>query len=159
MAGALRCGAGGIEGLVALLDEHCEAVQWDLAHYWPGRSIYELYRGEMTWQELRVFLRYLPPESSTAQAIWPKTAEELERERWSAPADRFMLASLIDSVREQTYVQVKLHGDPKKTRHLKPPEPIERPGVQGRTKTIRFGGKHGSGAAQLAEVFGAPKAS
>lgn len=159
MAGAhRRCGAGGIEGLVALLDEHCEAVQWDLGHYWH-RSIYELYRGEMTWQELRVFLRYLPPESATARAIWPKSRDELEQEYWSAPADRFTVASLIDSVRENTFVQIKLHGDPKKTRSLKPPDPIERPGVKPRTKTIRFGGKHGSGAAQLAEVFGAPQAS
>jgi hypothetical protein len=112
----------------------------------------------MTWQELRVFLRFLPPESNTARAIWPKSQDESEREYWSAPADRFFAATLIDCLRENTFVQVKLHADPKKTRGMKAPEPIERPGVKPRTKTIHFGGKHGSGAAELAKVFGAPGA-
>lgn len=161
MGEAVRAGAGGILGLVALLREHCEALAWDVQHYWPGRSLYEVYADPptMSLYELRVFVKYLPPDSATAREVWPKTPEQAEQEYWSAPADRFFAATLIDSLREQTFVQVKLHGDPKKTRGMRPPEPIERPGVKPRTKTIRFGGRHGSGAAQLAEVFGAPKAS
>lgn len=152
MAGARRCGAGGIPGLAQLLDEHGEAVEWDVAHYWPGRSLLELYRGEMSWRELRVFLRYLPPESHTARAIFPRD----KAEEWWTP-DRQLMASLVDSVRLTNFLMVKLHGDPKKTRSLKPPKPIPRPGVEPKnTKVIRFGGKHGSGAAQLAEVFGRP---
>ncbi|MFJ2515625.1 hypothetical protein ACIPEL_36410 [Streptomyces griseoviridis] len=122
-----------------------------MPRYWPGRSLLELYRGEMSWRELRVFLKHLPWDSATARAIRGSTPEE---DYWTP--DRQLLASVVDAQREQTYVTVKLHGDPKKTRRLKPPEPIQRPGVIKRknSTTIRFGGRHGSGAAELAKVFG-----
>lgn len=123
-----------------------------MARYWPGRSLLELYRGEMSWRELRVFLRYLPRDSATARAVRNASPDE---ETWNL--DRQLLASAVDAIREGTYAAVKLHGDPKKTRRLKAPEPIPRPGVEQRqtsSRTIRFGGRHGSGAAQLAQVFG-----
>ncbi|MFF1709322.1 hypothetical protein [Streptomyces sp. NPDC058268] len=151
MAEALWRGAGGIPGLARLLREHGEAVEWDMARYWPGRSLLELYRGEMSWRELRVFLRYLPPESATARSVRGSTPDE---DQWTL--DRQLLATVADSVRENTFAMVKLHGDPKKTKRMKPPPPIERPGVEAPKKSnvIRFGGRHGSGAAQLAQVFG-----
>jgi hypothetical protein len=71
--------------------------------------------------------------------------------------DRHLLAQVVEATRENTFAMVKLHGDPKKTRQLKAPDPIERPGVEARkqkSNVIRFGGRHGSGAAQLAGVFG-----
>lgn len=111
----------------------------------------------MSLYELKVFLRGLPPDSRTAQAIFPKSRDELEREYWAEPADRFFLATLIDSMRENTFVQLKLHGDPKKTKRLRAPEPIPRPGVEGRRKTIQFGGRHGVG--QLGEVLVGQRAS
>lgn len=122
-----------------------------MARYWPGRSLLELYRGDMSWRELRVFLRYLPWDSATARALRGSTAEE---DYWTP--DRQLQAATVDALREQTYVTVKLHGDPKKTKRLRPPEPIPRPGVEKRktSKVIRFGGRHGSGAAELAKVFG-----
>jgi hypothetical protein len=121
-----------------------------MARYWPGRSLLELYRGEMSWRELRVFLRYLPPDSATARALRGSTPEE---EAWTL--DRHLLANAVDAIRENTYAQIKLHGDPKRTSRLKPPDPIERPGVKvsKSSNVIRFGGRHGSGAAQLASVF------
>lgn len=151
MAEAERHGAGGITGLRRLLEEHAEAIEWDIPHYWPGRSIKELYRGEMSWRELRVFLRYLPPDSATARSVRGSTPEE---DAWTL--DRQLLAALVDAQRENTFALVKLHGDPKKTKHMKPPEPIERPGVKKRRQSnvIRFGGRYGSGAAQLAALFG-----
>ncbi|MEU6437420.1 hypothetical protein ABZ874_24225 [Streptomyces albidoflavus] len=151
MAEALRPGAGGIGGLAQLLREHGEAIEWDMARLWPGRSLLELYRGEMSWRELRVFLRYLPPDSATSRAIRGSSPDE---EAWTL--DRQLLASVVDAVREGTFAAVKLHGDPKKTCRLKPPRPIPRPGVEPEQKSnvIRFGGRHGSGAAQLAQVFG-----
>ncbi|MFG3476480.1 hypothetical protein ACGF3K_14610 [Streptomyces sp. NPDC047980] len=106
----------------------------------------------MSWRELRVFLRYLPPESATARAIRGTTAEE---DAWTL--DRQLLAAAVDAIRENTFATVKLSGDPKKTSRLKPPDPIERPGVTARkqkSNVIRFGGRHGSGAAQLAGVLG-----
>ncbi|GAA3121682.1 hypothetical protein [Streptomyces echinatus] len=156
MAEAVRAGAGGITGLRRFLTEYGEAVEWDVARYWPGRSLLELYRGEMSWRELRVFLRYLPQDSATARAVRGASPEQ---EAWTL--DRHLLAALIDAQRENTFAMVKLHGDPKKTSRLRPPDPIPRPGVEQRTKSnvIRFGGKHGSGARQLAGLFGRPAAN
>lgn len=152
MAEAVRAGVGGIAGLRRFLTEYGEAVEWDMARYWPGRSLLELYRSEMSWRELRVFLKFLPPESATARAMRGSTPEE---DAWTL--DRQLLASVVESVRENTFAMVKLHGDPKKTKRMKPPDPIERPGVEVRkheSNVIRFGGRHGSGAQQLAQVFG-----
>lgn len=148
MAEAQRCRAGGIRGLRRFLSEYGEAVEWDVAHYWPGRSLLELYRGEMSWRELRVFLRFLPPDSATGRAISPDNS-------WTL--DQHLAATVADAVRELTHLTLIVNSDPKKRGRLKPPEPIARPGVgPRRTKSnvIRFGGRHGSGAAQLAPLFG-----
>ena len=127
-----------------------------MARYWPGRSLLDLWRGTLSWRELRVFLRYLPTDSATARAVRGVTAEE---EAWTL--DRQLLATIADAIRENTFATVKLGGDPKKTGRLKPPKPIPRPGVEEPQKTnvIRFGGRHGSGAKQLAKVFGRPAAN
>ncbi|MBZ6258869.1 hypothetical protein KVH22_25470 [Streptomyces olivaceus] len=105
----------------------------------------------MSWLELKTFLNHLPWDSATSRSVRGSTAEE---DYWSP--DRQLIAATVDAIRELTYVTVKLHGDPKKTRRMRPPEPIPRPGVEKRrnSKVIRFGGKHGSGADQLAQVFG-----
>ncbi|MET9550532.1 hypothetical protein ABZY36_35305 [Streptomyces sp. NPDC006627] len=77
-----------------------------------------------------------------------------DEDQWTL--ERQLLATVVDSVRENTFALVRLHGDPKKTKHMKPPKPIPRPGINQPKKSnvIRFGGRHGSGAAQLAQVFG-----
>lgn len=150
MAAPGRHGAGGIGGLLHFLEEYGEALEWDIPHYWPGRSLLELYRGEMSWRELRVFLRYLPEDSATHRAVHPKTQDE---QFWTA--DRHLYATIIDAVREGTYAQVKLHGDPKKTKRMKPPKPIPRPGVEQpkAAKTVRLGGRNPSKPAELAAAF------
>ena len=121
-----------------------------MARYWPGRSLLELYRGTLSWRELRVFLRHLPEDSATHRSIRPKTADE---EFWNP--DRHLYASTIDAIRENTYALVKLQGDPKKTRRLKPPKPIPRPGVEQpkAAKVIRLGGRNPSKPAELAAAF------
>ncbi|WP_147982143.1 hypothetical protein [Streptomyces sp. MS191] len=99
-----------------------------------------------------MFLRYLPNDSATARQVRGSTADEDE---WTL--DRQLLASAVDAIRENTFATIRLGGDPKKTARLKPPDPIARPGVEVRkqkSNVIRFGGRHGSGAAQLAGVFG-----
>ncbi|MET9140579.1 hypothetical protein [Streptomyces parvulus] len=123
-----------------------------MPRYWPGRSLLELWRGTLSWRELRVFLDHLPWDSATSRSVRGATAEE---DFWNP--DRQLSAAVVDAVRELTYVTVKLHGNPKKTKRLRPPEPIPRPGVEKRrsnSTVIRFGGRHGSGADQLATVFG-----
>lgn len=150
MAEALRRGAGGIAGLADFLREHGEAVEWDMARYWPGRSLLELYRGEMSWRELRVFLRFLPHDSATHRSVHPESREETF---WTP--DRHLLATIVDSVRENTFATVKLGGDPKKTARLKPPKPIPRPGVKQPkdAKVIRLGGRNPSSSKELAAAF------
>lgn len=148
MAEAVRAGRGGIAGLRRFLEEHAEAVAWDIPHYWPGRSLKELFRGEMSWLELRVFLRYLPADSATHRSVHPRTPEE---EFWTP--ERHLMAYTVDALREQTFAMVKLHGDAKKTKRLRPPTRIPRPGVEAPerdARVIRFGGRHGSGAKDLA---------
>ena len=121
-----------------------------MARYWPGRSLLELYRGRMSWRELRVFLRFLPPDSATARAVRPQTADE---QFWTPERD--LLATIVDAVREGTFATVKLGGDPKKTGRLKPPKPIPRPGVKqpGDAKVIRLGGRNPSSSKELAAAF------
>ncbi|MET7429642.1 hypothetical protein ABZT16_11670 [Streptomyces flaveolus] len=109
----------------------------------------------MSWRELRVFLRFLPPDSATARAVRGSTPEE---DAWTL--DRHLLAAAVDAIRENTFATVKLGGDPKKTGRLRPPDPIPRPGVESKkSNIIRFGGRHGSGAKQLAGLFGRPAAN
>ncbi|WP_405925407.1 hypothetical protein [Streptomyces sp. NBC_00035] len=105
----------------------------------------------MSWRELKVFVKHLPWDSATARSMRGSTPEE---DYWNP--DRQLAAAMVDAQRETTYVMVKLHGDPKKTKRIRPPEPIPRPGVVKRRNptVIRFGGRHGSGAAELARVFG-----
>ena len=121
-----------------------------MARYWPGRSLMELYRGEMSWRELRVFLRYLPEDSATHRAVRPRSQEE---QFWTP--ERHLIATVVDAVREGTFAQVKLHGDPKKTRRMKPPKPIPRPGVEQPrdAKVIRLGGRNPSSSKELAAAF------
>jgi hypothetical protein len=118
-----------------------------MARYWPGRSLLELWRGQMSWRELRVFLQHLPPDSATARAVNPDNA-------WSL--DQHLLAGLADRVGYLAALTAYINTDPKKRGRFTPPKPIPRPGVQEQAKSnvIRFGGRHGSGAAQLAAVFG-----
>lgn len=126
-----------------------------MARYWPGRSLLELYRGDMSWRELRVFLRYLPPDSATAAAVRGLTAEE---EHWTI--DRQLMASMVDSQNFLAALTLYVNADPKRRGKFKPPDPIDRPGVTKRkSNVIRFGGRHGSGAAQLATVFGGAASS
>lgn len=123
-----------------------------MARYWPGRSLLELHRGEMSWRELRVFLHFLPPESATHRSVNPRSPEE---EFWTP--DRQLAAAGVDAQREQTFVMLKLHGDPNKTKRMKPPAPIQRPGVAAPAddvRVIRFGGRNESAGPQLAAALG-----
>jgi hypothetical protein len=121
-----------------------------MARYWPGRSLLELYRGEMSWRELRVFLRFLPHDSATHRSVKPLSSDE---EFWNP--DRHLMATVVDAIRENTFATVKLGGDPKKTKRLKPPKPIPRPGVAAPkdAKIIRLGGRSPSSSRELAAAF------
>ena len=123
-----------------------------MQHYWPGRRLAELHCNPPTMSllEFRRFVRFLPRDSNTIREMHPPDALE----EWWTP-ERHLMATLIDSVRQGNYLQAKLHGNPKWAKRLKPPALIERPGVeQPKSNVIRFGGRHGSNAKELAQLFG-----
>jgi hypothetical protein len=102
----------------------------------------------MSWRELRVFLRFLPPDSATARAIDPDSA-------WTL--DRHLQAAIADNTSFLSALMLYVNADPKRRGLFKPPDPIVRPGIAPRrekSNVIKFGGRHGSGAKQLAAVFG-----
>lgn len=134
MPQALRRGPGGIAGLLALLEEHKEAVEADL-HWRYGIDLLDLWRpgGKLSWRKLGVLIRHLPPESATATAqrnaadpeALARAAEHADPAtgRWSHM--EMLLASLVDAVRQLIWTTAAVRGAKGKQ-----PEPMARPGVQ-----------------------------
>ena len=61
------------------------------------------------------------------------TLRQIHDETWTRP--EHMLASVIDSLGVVSHhALMGPHADPKKLRSVKPPKPIERPGLQRRKK-------------------------
>lgn len=130
MDGALRSEAGGISGLHALLDEHGEAIEWDLSHY-HHRSLHDLFNGSLTWRQLRSFISHLPRESALARKLLGDDAP------WGLSEQ--LLAMAIDVLRQGNYQRGNGKG-PK-------PKPLPRPGVQKGSEK-----RHGSTDRDPAEV-------
>lgn len=81
------CDAGGILGLYGLIQEHREAIRYDL--FCMGRSLDDL-GYEFSWDDFAAFVRLAPPESALAasalgEAMWPRTD--------------VLLATVIDTLR------------------------------------------------------------
>lgn len=69
MVRALGDRAGGILGLYRLLEEHGEALEFDIPRFWPGRRLSDLDTGDMTWSELRTFVRQVPHDSAYGREV------------------------------------------------------------------------------------------
>jgi len=69
-----RAKPGGIERLWKLLDEHSEAVEYDLIG--QGLRLGGLWTGDLTWRELQIVIDRLPPESATKTAMREALSEE-----------------------------------------------------------------------------------
>lgn len=125
-------------------------MEADLHRYYQI-DLLDLWRGTLSPRKIRVLVKHLPPESATVRALNPRTPEE---EHWTT--DRQLLAGICDRVDQLTYTTSILGVDQKHRNKIKEPRPIPRPGVKPPkgTGTIRFGGRHGSGAKHLAGVFG-----
>lgn len=80
-------GAGGIAGLVALIEQHGGALEADLRHYYQ-RGLRDLAEGRVTWRELLAYVRHLPATCQVAAEIHGDAAA------WSA-TDR-LLADVFD---------------------------------------------------------------
>jgi hypothetical protein len=60
---------GKIAGLAFLLQQHHDALEFDA---WSvGKDLLDLYRGRMTWRQLKVLVDGLGPDSALARACTP----------------------------------------------------------------------------------------
>ncbi len=87
-------------------------------HYY-GEHLSSLFTGGMTWRRLRHLIRNLPHEAAVHRA---------ERGPWGLAEQ--LLAAVVDEARVANWQRAQLHTKEK----LKPPKPIERPGVESRHK-------------------------
>jgi hypothetical protein len=118
---------GGILGLVALLREHCEAVEYDLLQL--GLDLRDLWRpGGLSWRRLGVVIDHLPPESATKTAIretlTPEQLADIPEATTYGPWSRAeMLAARIgDGIDQLIWMQT--------TGESPPPPPLPRPGIE-----------------------------
>lgn len=119
---------GGIEGLCRLVDEHGEALEYDLITR-AGMTLDDV-PGRMPWTALRSFVKHLDTSSALSKKVSPNTAG------WQG-ADRvpMILADLIDAVNLFRW-EFECANTPKKRRRPRQPEPYPRPGVKKKDKKI-----------------------
>lgn len=128
MARARRDGAGGITGLVELIDRHGEALEADLQREYR-RSLRELHTGTMSFRELSWLIKGLPGDGT---ALW-RAGRRVKSKgaKAVAPPDEFwtpereLMAQFIDGLNVLAWQKTK---DGSKGRN--PPKPIRRPGVK-----------------------------
>ena len=102
---------GGILGLCRLLDEYGEAIEYDLLTL--GRRLDDLGTPSLSWRDLYVITRHLPPTSALRRA-----AGEGE-EPWTT-AD-YLLALAVDALNGANWQRAGKSSAPR-------PRPIPRPG-------------------------------
>lgn len=105
---------GGIWGLCDLIDEHAEAVEYDLIRH--GERLRNL-GGSLSWRDLKVILERQEPRES---ALWRENQPDVE---WGL--QEHLLAMNADMLRMLFWAKTK---DGSKNRNR--PKPIERPGAR-----------------------------
>lgn len=115
---------GGIVGLLGLIREHREAVEYDLIAL--GLRLEWITSVALSWRDLLVVVRQAPPGSAIARAIEPEQSE------WGISEQ--LLALVADYL---AWIQWSKTTDGEKGRNR--PKPIPRPGVEPDTKTQRIG--------------------
>lgn len=125
-------GAGGISGLVGLLERDGEALDYDLQAI--GLSVADIFAGRLTLRRLRDLLTAMP---LTGTALWRKRRREpVEGGKrpvdppadWWTP-DLDLLASVVDALHVLAWQNTE---DARHGRNA--PKPIPRPGVGPRRK-------------------------
>ena len=124
MAEGVGCRRGGIAGLLELLREHGEAVEYDLLALglrldWLGTDL-------LTWRDLLVVVRQAAPGSAIARAVEPEQAA------WGLSEQ--LLALVADYL---AWMQWAQSTDGEKGRNR--PRPIPRPGVEPDVERSVFG--------------------
>ncbi|HLS46084.1 MAG TPA: hypothetical protein VK045_11675 [Ornithinicoccus sp.] len=119
MAEGLGCDGGGIEGLLRLLDEYGEAVEYDLITL--GLRLDDLGTERLNWRDLWVIVNNLPRTSALVRAVAGEDAQ------WGLLEQ--LVARAADSLEVANWQrQGKAHA-PR-------PKPIPRPGAKSETKTF-----------------------
>lgn len=113
---------GGIRGLVRLIWDHGEALEYDLIE--RGLRLRDVGQPAFTWRDLRIIVRYLPRESALVNELDPDAAG------WSL--ESLLLATVADGIHWLQWAKTK---DGQKGRHQ--PKPIPRPGVEDNTKKYK----------------------
>ena len=111
------CGRGGIVGLARVIQEHGEALSFDLLVNGLGAHPDEIITRH-GWRALSIFTRWLPPSS----ALYRSVNNEAWRFEQSVP---YIMADLIDELRVLRYEFEAVHS-----KGAKPPKPYPRPGMK-----------------------------
>jgi hypothetical protein len=111
VAGVLRDHCGGILGLLRLLTEHGEAIEYELLTI--GKHIDDLGTRRLSWRDLLVVVKQAPPQGALHRALDP--------EGWGWTVDSYLLAADVDYAAAAAWQRA---GDKRKKR----PDPILRPG-------------------------------
>lgn len=120
MAEGLGGDGGGIEGLLRLLDEYGEAVEYDLITL--GLRLDDLGTERLNWRDLWVIVNNLPRTSALVRAVAGEDAQ------WGLL--EHLAARVADSLEVGNWQRQQKPNAPK-------PKPIPRPGVKSEEK--RFG--------------------
>jgi hypothetical protein len=110
VAGGVDGHGGGIVGLVRLLNEHGEAIEYELLTI--GRNLEHLGTRHLSWRDLKVVVNQAPPGGALHRSLDPKG--------WAWGADTYMLAGLVDLTAAANWQRA---GD----KHKKRPDPLPRP--------------------------------
>lgn len=111
MAGSIHGDRGGIIGLVRLLTDHDEAIEYELLTV--GKHIDDLGTRRLSWRDLKVVITQAPPKGALHRALDPKG--------WDWSSGTYLLAGLIDLGAVANWQRA---GD----KHRARPTPLPRPG-------------------------------
>ncbi|WNM65689.1 tail assembly chaperone [Arthrobacter phage Vulpecula] len=116
---------GGIGSLCLVLDEHAEAIEYDLLVM--GRSLEDLGTPALSWRQLMVVVKQAGPGSALARALDP------EMDAWTSGAiTPWLLATVVDLLAGANWQRVGKKSAPK-------PKPLPRPGSK--SEGTRYGSK------------------
>lgn len=119
MARRLAGHRGGIAGLLEELDEHAEAIEYDLLTL--GFRLEDLGTPALSWRDLLVIMRHLPRTSAYARAKFGTDAA------WGLT--EHLLATAVDVLQTANWQRGGKKAGPK-------PKPVPRPGKTKKTRRI-----------------------
>lgn len=115
MAHPLGSQPGGILSLDALVDEHSEAIEFDLITL--GLRLRQLGTDVLGWSDLKAIVKCLPAQSALFRSMHP------EAQHWQL--EQYLLADMADCLRWLVWAKT---DDARQGRNR--PEPIPRPGMK-----------------------------